>query len=153
MRQTGSQTDMMLEFSHISSMCGFFSAPLEGTDMTPNYEDANHTDFSISPWCSCRNSGNQEEECEKFLRDFRENTCLRKNHIKKRSTLLKKRTCSRTTVITVFSPLISLVSLYSISPASHSLVVKLYQKAGSDADVINASILVCKGLQECAEPC
>ncbi|XP_062854266.1 GDNF family receptor alpha-2a [Trichomycterus rosablanca] len=50
---------------------------LIGTDLTPNYEDSNHTDFTISPWCSCKNSGNQEGECEEFLRDFKENTCLR----------------------------------------------------------------------------
>ncbi|XP_030621830.1 GDNF family receptor alpha-2a [Chanos chanos] len=50
---------------------------LIGTDMTPNYVDASHGNFTISPWCSCKGSGNQEEECEKFLQDFRENTCLR----------------------------------------------------------------------------
>ncbi|KAK3539533.1 hypothetical protein QTP70_009931 [Hemibagrus guttatus] len=66
---------------------------LIGTDMTPNYEDANHTDFSISPWCSCRNSGNQEEECEKFLQDFRENTCLR-NAIQAFGTDITKTTAS-----------------------------------------------------------
>ncbi|MCJ8735443.1 hypothetical protein PDJAM_G00247290 [Pangasius djambal] len=66
---------------------------LIGTDMTPNYEDANHTDFSISPWCSCKNSGNQEEECERFLRDFRENTCLR-NAIQAFGTDVPKTTAS-----------------------------------------------------------
>ncbi|KTG45146.1 hypothetical protein cypCar_00017395 [Cyprinus carpio] len=50
---------------------------LIGTDMTPNYMDSGHSNFTISPWCTCRGSGNQEEECEKFLQDFRENTCLR----------------------------------------------------------------------------
>ncbi|KAL2092300.1 hypothetical protein ACEWY4_012098 [Coilia grayii] len=50
---------------------------LIGTDMTPNYVDSTPTNFTISPWCSCRGSGNKEEECEKFLQDFRENTCLR----------------------------------------------------------------------------
>ncbi|KAI7797893.1 glial cell line derived neurotrophic factor family receptor alpha 2, partial [Triplophysa rosa] len=50
---------------------------LIGTDMTPNYVDSGHSNFTISPWCTCRGSGNQEEECEKFLQDFRENTCLR----------------------------------------------------------------------------
>ncbi|XP_073675905.1 GDNF family receptor alpha-2a [Garra rufa] len=52
---------------------------LIGTDMTPNYMDSGHSNFTISPWCTCRGSGNQEEECEKFLQDFRENTCLRKS--------------------------------------------------------------------------
>lgn len=46
--------------------------------MTPNYVDASTTSITISPWCSCKGSGNLEEECEKFLRDFTENPCLRK---------------------------------------------------------------------------
>ncbi|KAM9455677.1 GDNF family receptor alpha-2 isoform 1-T1 [Clarias gariepinus] len=50
---------------------------LIGSDVTPNYVDANHANITISPWCSCRGSGNQETECEAFLRDFRENACLR----------------------------------------------------------------------------
>ncbi|KAG5272763.1 hypothetical protein AALO_G00169030 [Alosa alosa] len=50
---------------------------LIGLDITPNYVDASHSNFTISLWCTCRGSGNQEEECEAFLRDFRENTCLR----------------------------------------------------------------------------
>uniref|UniRef100_A0A8B9ZBM5 GDNF family receptor alpha-2 n=1 Tax=Buteo japonicus TaxID=224669 RepID=A0A8B9ZBM5_9AVES len=48
-----------------------------GFDMTPNYVDASTTSITISPWCSCKGSGNMEEECEKFLRDFTENPCLR----------------------------------------------------------------------------
>lgn len=47
--------------------------------MTPNYVDASPTGIVVSPWCSCRGSGNMEEECEKFLRDFTENPCLRKS--------------------------------------------------------------------------
>ncbi|NXE93703.1 GFRA2 protein, partial [Menura novaehollandiae] len=53
-------------------------AGLIGFDMTPNYVDASTTSITISPWCSCKGSGNMEEECEKFLRDFTENSCLRK---------------------------------------------------------------------------
>lgn len=49
-----------------------------GFDITPNYVDASTTSITISPWCSCKGSGNMEEECEKFLRDFTENPCLRK---------------------------------------------------------------------------
>ncbi|XP_009981383.1 PREDICTED: GDNF family receptor alpha-2, partial [Tauraco erythrolophus] len=52
-------------------------AGLIGFDMTPNYVDASPTSITISPWCSCKGSGNLEEECEKFLRDFTENPCLR----------------------------------------------------------------------------
>ncbi|TUK42445.1 GDNF family receptor alpha-2 [Bagarius yarrelli] len=47
----------------------------------------------LDPFCSCRNSGNQEEECEKFLRDFRENTCLR-NAIQAFGTDISKTTAS-----------------------------------------------------------
>ncbi|KAI1230060.1 GDNF family receptor alpha-2, partial [Lamprotornis superbus] len=53
-------------------------AGLIGFDITPNYVDASTTSITISPWCSCKGSGNMEEECEKFLRDFTENPCLRK---------------------------------------------------------------------------
>ncbi|KAM6432000.1 GDNF family receptor alpha-2 isoform 2-T2 [Liasis olivaceus] len=50
---------------------------LIGLDMTPNYVDASFSSLVVSPWCSCRGSGNMEEECEKFLKDFTENPCLR----------------------------------------------------------------------------
>lgn len=53
-------------------------SPCPGFDMTPNYVDSSPTGIVVSPWCSCRGSGNREEECEKFLRDFTENPCLRK---------------------------------------------------------------------------
>ncbi|EPY84529.1 hypothetical protein CB1_000471021 [Camelus ferus] len=52
-------------------------AGMIGFDITPNYVDSNPTGIVVSPWCSCRGSGNMEEECEKFLRDFTENPCLR----------------------------------------------------------------------------
>ncbi|XP_028853048.1 GDNF family receptor alpha-2-like isoform X2 [Denticeps clupeoides] len=52
-------------------------AGLIGTVVTPNYVDSSPSDFIISPWCSCHGSGNQEAECERFLLDFRNNTCLR----------------------------------------------------------------------------
>ncbi|XP_058405818.1 GDNF family receptor alpha-2-like [Diceros bicornis minor] len=52
-------------------------AGMIGFDMTPNYVDSSPTSIVVSPWCSCRGSGNMEEECEKFLRDFTENPCLR----------------------------------------------------------------------------
>ncbi|XP_072834963.2 GDNF family receptor alpha-2 isoform X1 [Pogona vitticeps] len=50
---------------------------LIGLDMTPNYVDSSATSFTVSPPCSCRGSGNMEEECERFLRDFTENPCLK----------------------------------------------------------------------------
>lgn len=69
------------------ALTGGLTAPLSfaslptcpGFDMTPNYVDASPTGIVVSPWCSCRGSGNMEEECAKFLRDFTENPCLRKS--------------------------------------------------------------------------
>ncbi|XP_010875190.1 GDNF family receptor alpha-2 isoform X2 [Esox lucius] len=52
-------------------------AGLIGTDMTPNYIDGSYSNWTVSPWCTCKGSGNQEEECESFLGDFTENMCLR----------------------------------------------------------------------------
>ncbi|XP_078392747.1 GDNF family receptor alpha-2-like [Cetorhinus maximus] len=48
---------------------------LIGSDMTPNYIDA--TDIVVAPWCTCSGSGNQKEECDKFLNYFKVNACLR----------------------------------------------------------------------------
>ncbi|NXG50855.1 GFRA2 protein, partial [Psilopogon haemacephalus] len=56
---------------------GSYAGLIAGFDMTPNYVNASTTSITISPWCSCKGSGNLEEECEKFLRDFTENPCLR----------------------------------------------------------------------------
>nr|XP_005995296.1 PREDICTED: GDNF family receptor alpha-2 [Latimeria chalumnae] len=50
---------------------------LIGFDITPNYIDANISSITISPWCTCKGSGNGEEDCERFLKDFRENRCLK----------------------------------------------------------------------------
>uniref|UniRef100_A0A671Y0G3 GDNF family receptor alpha 2 n=1 Tax=Sparus aurata TaxID=8175 RepID=A0A671Y0G3_SPAAU len=51
-------------------------ARLIGTEMTPNYVDSSFSNWTISPWCTCKGSGNQEEECLNFLRYFTDNTCL-----------------------------------------------------------------------------
>uniref|UniRef100_A0A8B9M0J4 GDNF/GAS1 domain-containing protein n=1 Tax=Accipiter nisus TaxID=211598 RepID=A0A8B9M0J4_9AVES len=45
-----------------------------GTVMTPNYIDSNS--LSVAPWCDCSNSGNDIDECLKFLNFFQDNTCL-----------------------------------------------------------------------------
>ncbi|KAK1893221.1 GDNF family receptor alpha-2 [Dissostichus eleginoides] len=52
-------------------------ARLIGTEMTPNYVDSSFSNWTVSPWCACKGSGNQEEECSNFLREFTDNTCLR----------------------------------------------------------------------------
>ncbi|XP_043911759.1 GDNF family receptor alpha-1 [Protopterus annectens] len=48
---------------------------LIGTVMTPNYLESSV--IRVAPSCDCSNSGNDKEECEKFLNFFRDNTCLR----------------------------------------------------------------------------
>ncbi|XP_072479613.1 GDNF family receptor alpha-1 isoform X5 [Notamacropus eugenii] len=48
---------------------------LIGTVMTPNYIDSNS--LSVAPWCDCNNSGNDLEECLKFLNFFKDNVCLK----------------------------------------------------------------------------
>ncbi|KAG8517447.1 GDNF family receptor alpha-1 [Galemys pyrenaicus] len=48
---------------------------LIGTVMTPNYVDS--SSLSVAPWCDCTNSGNDLEECSKFLNFFKDNTCLK----------------------------------------------------------------------------
>ncbi|KAF7253466.1 GDNF family receptor alpha-1, partial [Varanus komodoensis] len=48
---------------------------LIGTVMTPNY--LNYNSLSVAPWCDCSNSGNDLEECLKFLNFFQDNICLK----------------------------------------------------------------------------
>ncbi|XP_027137555.1 GDNF family receptor alpha-2-like [Larimichthys crocea] len=50
---------------------------LIGSDVTPNYSDSSPSNITISLWCTCRGTGNQEPECDAFHRDFTHNTCLR----------------------------------------------------------------------------
>ncbi|MGH0159372.1 UNVERIFIED_CONTAM: hypothetical protein FKN15_037346 [Acipenser sinensis] len=48
---------------------------LIGTVMTPNYLKS--SSISVSPWCDCSASGNNKEECDKFVNFFKDNACLR----------------------------------------------------------------------------
>ncbi|XP_078087764.1 GDNF family receptor alpha-4-like isoform X2 [Mustelus asterias] len=50
---------------------------LIGTVLTPNY--VSNSSSNISIWCTCVNSGNQQEECENLLNLFTSNNCLRKS--------------------------------------------------------------------------
>ncbi|XP_063346220.1 GDNF family receptor alpha-2-like isoform X2 [Pelmatolapia mariae] len=61
--------------NHQACLASF--ARLVGTDVTPNYVDSSFSNWTISPWCTCKGSGNQEEECQNFLRYFTNNACLR----------------------------------------------------------------------------
>uniref|UniRef100_H3CEC3 GDNF/GAS1 domain-containing protein n=1 Tax=Tetraodon nigroviridis TaxID=99883 RepID=H3CEC3_TETNG len=65
------------EFPVLSHQVVFSPRSLTGgTDMTPNYVDNSFSNWTISPWCTCEGSGNQEEACYNFLRFFTDNTCL-----------------------------------------------------------------------------
>lgn len=52
-------------------------AGLIGFDVTPNYVESSTASLTVSPWCTCKGSGNLEEDCEKFVKDFMDNPCLR----------------------------------------------------------------------------
>ncbi|XP_069892088.1 GDNF family receptor alpha-3 [Dipodomys merriami] len=49
---------------------------LIGTTMTPNFISNFNTSVALS--CTCRGSGNLQEECEQLERSFSHNSCLRK---------------------------------------------------------------------------
>ncbi|XP_062977111.1 GDNF family receptor alpha-3 [Elgaria multicarinata webbii] len=46
-----------------------------GTLMTPNF--ISNSSAEITLWCSCKNSGNQKEECDQILSSFANNRCLK----------------------------------------------------------------------------
>uniref|UniRef100_A0A669CB98 GDNF family receptor alpha 2 n=2 Tax=Oreochromis TaxID=8139 RepID=A0A669CB98_ORENI len=78
--------------NHQACLASF--ARLVGTDVTPNYVDSSFSNWTISPWCTCKGSGNQEEECQNFLRYFTNNACLSKpsqlmNSLKSMSSVLQ----------------------------------------------------------------
>ncbi|XP_068430134.1 GDNF family receptor alpha-2 [Clinocottus analis] len=50
---------------------------LIGSDVTPNYSDNSPSNITLSLWCTCRGSANQERPCDAFQRDFTHNSCLR----------------------------------------------------------------------------
>uniref|UniRef100_A0A8D2LK79 GDNF family receptor alpha 3 n=1 Tax=Varanus komodoensis TaxID=61221 RepID=A0A8D2LK79_VARKO len=45
-----------------------------GTPMTPNY--VSNSSAEVTLWCTCKNSGNREEDCERILSAFASNRCL-----------------------------------------------------------------------------
>lgn len=57
------------------------SLPVSGSDVTPNYNDSSPSNITMSLWCSCRGTGNQEPECDAFHRDFTHNTCLSESSV------------------------------------------------------------------------
>lgn len=57
------------------------SLSVSGSDVTPNYSDSSPSNITMSLWCSCRGTGNQEPECDAFHRDFTHNTCLSESSV------------------------------------------------------------------------
>ncbi|KAF7249686.1 GDNF family receptor alpha-4 [Varanus komodoensis] len=43
--------------------------------MTPNY--VSNSSAEVTLWCTCKNSGNREEDCERILSAFASNRCLK----------------------------------------------------------------------------
>lgn len=61
--------------------CPSVSLSVSGSDVTPNYSDSSPSNITMSLWCSCRGTGNQEPECDAFHRDFTHNTCLSESSV------------------------------------------------------------------------
>lgn len=61
--------------------CPSVSLFVSGSDVTPNYSDSSPSNITMSLWCSCRGTGNQEPECDAFHRDFTHNTCLSESSV------------------------------------------------------------------------
>ena len=84
--------------------------------MTPNYIDS--SSLSVAPWCDCNNSGNDLEECFKFLNFFKDNTCL--------SEFKKKKKEGNTSVLSSLCSSCTFMSLGSASSLSLSLSLSLF---------------------------
>ncbi|XP_063787897.1 GDNF family receptor alpha-2 [Pseudophryne corroboree] len=51
-------------------------AGLIGYDVALNFLDSEPHSLSIGPWCTCNGSGDQESQCELYLKGFSQNRCL-----------------------------------------------------------------------------
>lgn len=94
-----------------------------GTVMTPNYIDS--SSLSVAPWCDCSNSGNDMEECSKFLNFFKDNTCLSELKKKKKEANTQTRfllcsSCTFVFLVPAFSLSLSLAFSCSlmVNPAA-----------------------------------
>ncbi|RLV62464.1 hypothetical protein DV515_00019290, partial [Chloebia gouldiae] len=58
----GSYAGLIGECRELGSGMAFPTGISSRFDITPNYVDASTTSITISPWCSCKGSGNMEEE-------------------------------------------------------------------------------------------
>uniref|UniRef100_A0A8C4Y463 GDNF family receptor alpha 3 n=1 Tax=Gopherus evgoodei TaxID=1825980 RepID=A0A8C4Y463_9SAUR len=81
-----------------------------GTAMTPNYVGNSSTEVSL--WCTCENSGNQQEECDQIRSMFISNKCLSKCYT--------TRNLGHRFSIIKFKPFVVFQILYHTAPAYSS---------------------------------
>ncbi|XP_028574383.2 GDNF family receptor alpha-3 isoform X1 [Podarcis muralis] len=72
-KPSGTSSDGCSPHNHAACLEAYMG--MVGTPMTPNYASNSSTDVTL--WCSCKDSGNQKEDCEQVLSSFASNRCLR----------------------------------------------------------------------------
>ncbi|XP_074865438.1 GDNF family receptor alpha-3 [Carettochelys insculpta] len=82
----GMSPDGCSQHSHAACLQAYMG--MIGTAMTPNYVGNSSTEVSL--WCTCENSGNQQEECDQIRSMFLSNKCLK-------NTILSQMYLSQTT--------------------------------------------------------
>ncbi|XP_037352681.1 GDNF family receptor alpha-1 isoform X4 [Talpa occidentalis] len=108
---------------------------LIGTVMTPNYVDS--SSLSVAPWCDCNNSGNDLEECLKFLNFFKDNTCL-KNAIQ---------AFGNGSDVTVWQPALPVQTTTATTTSAFRVKNKPLGPAGSENEIPTHVLPPCANLQ------
>uniref|UniRef100_A0A4W2BWV6 GDNF family receptor alpha 1 n=1 Tax=Bos indicus x Bos taurus TaxID=30522 RepID=A0A4W2BWV6_BOBOX len=108
---------------------------LIGTVMTPNYIDS--SSLSVAPWCDCNNSGNDLEECLKFLNFFKDNTCL-KNAIQ---------AFGNGSDVTVWQPALPVQTTTATTTTAFRVKNKPLGPAGSENEIPTHVLPPCANLQ------
>uniref|UniRef100_A0A8D1GB80 GDNF family receptor alpha n=1 Tax=Sus scrofa TaxID=9823 RepID=A0A8D1GB80_PIG len=108
---------------------------LIGTVMTPNYIDS--SSLSVAPWCDCSNSGNDLEECLKFLNFFKDNTCL-KNAIQ---------AFGNGSDVTVWQPALPVQTTTATTTTAFRVKNKSLGPAGSENEIPTHVLPPCANLQ------
>ncbi|EHB09751.1 GDNF family receptor alpha-1 [Heterocephalus glaber] len=108
---------------------------LIGTVMTPNYIDS--SSLSVAPWCDCFNSGNDLEECLKFLNFFKDNKCL-KNAIQ---------AFGNGSDVTVWQPALPVQTTTATTTTAFRVKNKPVGPAGSENEIPTHVLPPCANLQ------
>ncbi|XP_044307485.1 GDNF family receptor alpha-4-like [Varanus komodoensis] len=72
-KPSGASTDGCSQHNHAACLEAYMG--MVGTPMTPNY--VSNSSAEVTLWCTCKNSGNREEDCERILSAFASNRCLK----------------------------------------------------------------------------